>query len=308
MKHQIKIWLVSGHTGRLKEFRIPQWMVKVSGCLILFITIVFSWVCYDYHRMKTDPYSHPYFASTLTLQQEEIENQRKQLQAFAQHIQILKQQVVITTALENKVRIIADIDKQDRNSGFLGIGGIPINNLQIEIPLEADHSVLVREMHSQVKDLTKHTKNQKLGLETLIAKLQEKRNLLASSPTIRPTEGWITSKFGYRTSPFTNQRSFHAGLDIANKTGTKVVATADGKISFTGPRFNYGKMIKIDHGYGVVTKYAHLSKILVKPGQKVKRGQTIGLMGNTGRSTGPHLHYEVVVNNVPVDPVKYILN
>ncbi len=308
MKHQIKIWLVSGHTGRLKEFRIPQWAVKVLTCLILFITTAFSWVCYDYHRMKTNPYSHPDFASTLSLQQEEIENQRKQIQTFAKRIQMLKQQVVITTALENKVRIIADIDKPDGNSGFLGIGGIPVNNLHIEMPLENDHSVLVREMHSQLTNLGKHTKNQKLDLETLITKLEEKRNLLASSPTIRPTEGWVTSKFGYRISPFTNQRSFHSGLDIANKTGTKVVATANGKISFTGPRFNYGKMIKIDHSYGVVTKYAHLSKILVKPGQKVKRGQPIGLMGNTGRSTGPHLHYEVVVNNVPVDPVKYILN
>ncbi len=307
MKHQTKILLLSEHMGRVKEFRIPRWGFRILTCFILSATIIVSWICYDYYRLKTDPYSNPNFANTLNLQQKEIENQRRQIQRFAKSLQTLKQQVAITTALENKVRIIADINKPDGQSGLLGIGGIHIN-LDRELPLEEDHSVLVREMYSQLKDLSNHTKSQKLDLETLISQLEEKRNILACSPTIKPTQGWITSKFGYRKSPFTNKRVFHSGLDIANKTGTEIVATADGKISFTGSRLNYGKMIKIDHGYGVATHYAHLSKILVKPGQRVKRGQTIGLMGNTGRSTGPHLHYEVVVNNVPVNPVKYILN
>ncbi len=308
MKHQIKIWLLSEDTGRVKEFRIPRWGFRILACFILCAIIIVSCIFYEYYHLKTDPYSNTNFADTLNLQQKEIENQRRQIQRFAKSLKVLKQQVAITSALENKVRIIADITQPDGQSGLLGIGGIHINNLDRELPLEEDHSVLVREMYSQLKDLSNHTKTQKLDLETLISQLEEKRNILACYPTIKPTQGWVTSKFGYRKSPFTNERVFHSGLDIANKTGTEIVATADGKISFTGSRLNYGKMIKIDHGYGMATHYAHLSKILVKPGQRVKRGQTIALMGNTGRSTGPHLHYEVVVNNVPVNPVKYILN
>ncbi len=308
MRHQTKIWILSGGSGQFKEFRIPRWMFRLLTCFILSTIISVSWLGYDYHRLKTNPYPNPKFANTLTLQREEIENQRRQIQSFAKSLQELKQQVAITTALENKVRIIADIQKPGGESGFLGIGGIHMKNLHGEIPLKEDHSILVREMYSQLKVLGSHVKSQKLDLETLISQLEEKRNILASSPTIKPTKGWVTSKFGYRISPFTNKRVFHSGLDIANKAGTEIVATADGKISFTGSRHNYGKMVKIDHGYGVFTHYAHLNKILVKPGQRVKRGQTIALMGNTGRSTGPHLHYEVVVNNVPVNPAKYILN
>ncbi len=308
MKNQMKIWIVAGSSGKIKELRFPIWIMQLLLCVTAIIFLGLGWFSYDYYHIKTNPYTNQSIAKLLTAQNDEIQNQRKQIQNFASQIQQLKQQVLNTTALENKVRIIADIQKPGDQSNFLGIGGIPLYNFNLDIPLESDHSVLIREMHSQLNQLTDQTKNQKLDLTSLIAKLEDKRNLLASTPTIRPTTGWISSKFGYRTSPFTNKRAFHSGLDIANKKGTKIIATADGKVSFAAPRFNYGNMIKIDHGYGVVTKYAHLSKILVKPGQKVKRGETIGLMGNTGRSTGPHLHYEVVVNNIPVDPVKYILN
>jgi murein DD-endopeptidase MepM/ murein hydrolase activator NlpD len=163
-------------------------------------------------------------------------------------------------------------------------------------------------MHQQVNQTAFAAKQRTLSFEELIGKLEKKRNLLASTPSIRPVDGWITSSFGYRTSPFTGKKSFHAGLDISNKKGTEVISTANGKVSYAAPKAHFGNLIVIDHGYGRVTKYGHLQKILVKPGQTVKRGEVIALLGNTGKSTGPHVHYEVRINQVPVNPLKYILN
>jgi murein DD-endopeptidase MepM/ murein hydrolase activator NlpD len=163
-------------------------------------------------------------------------------------------------------------------------------------------------MHHQVDQTNLAAKTQALDFENLIRELETKRNLLASTPSIRPSDGWITSRFGYRTSPFTGRREFHSGLDISNKTGVKIVATANGKIAYASRKMYIGNLIVIDHGYGRVTRYGHLDKIMVKPGQRVKRGDVIGLLGNTGRSTGPHVHYEVKINGVAVNPLKYILN
>ena len=131
---------------------------------------------------------------------------------------------------------------------------------------------------------------------------------MASTPAIRPCKGWKTSNFGYRISPFTGRREFHKGFDIANRKGTPIVATADGVISFSSQKGLLGNALYIDHGHGMVTRYGHLDKILVKRGKSVKRGDKIATMGNTGRSTGPHVHYEIHMNGIPVNPEQYILN
>jgi murein DD-endopeptidase MepM/ murein hydrolase activator NlpD len=109
-------------------------------------------------------------------------------------------------------------------------------------------------------------------------------------------------------SPFTGRRQFHRGLDIASHSGTPIISPADGVVTFTGRKGLMGNMLTLEHGYGMVTRYGHLKKILKKRGERVKRGETIALVGNTGRSTGPHLHYEVRLNGVAVNPTKYFLN
>jgi murein DD-endopeptidase MepM/ murein hydrolase activator NlpD len=140
----------------------------------------------------------------------------------------------------------------------------------------------------------------------LIDKLEEQRNILSATPSIMPTNGVITSRFGYRKSPFSGRSELHKGIDIANKKGTSVVATADGVVIFAGMRGLFGRIVTIDHGHGIITHYAHLDKTLKKEGDNVKRGDIIAKMGNSGRSTGPHLHYEVRLNGIPVNPTKYI--
>jgi murein DD-endopeptidase MepM/ murein hydrolase activator NlpD len=134
-----------------------------------------------------------------------------------------------------------------------------------------------------------------------------KSDELTHIPAISPINGRIVSGFGYRADPFHGHAHFHAGIDIVAAMGTPIRCVADGVVRVSGtPEYGYGLQIEIDHGYGYVTKYAHLSSMLVSPGQKVKRGQTIALSGNSGYSTGPHLHYEVIKNGTKVDPSAYI--
>lgn len=149
---------------------------------------------------------------------------------------------------------------------------------------------------------------QEQGVIDLWATMNEKEAQLRSTPSIRPVRGWLTSRFGFRTSPFTQKPVMHSGLDIAAAPGTEVRAPADGVVSYAGFDVGYGLLVSIDHGYGYVTRYGHNSKIFVNVGQKIKRGQVISSVGNTGRSTGPHLHYEVRVGGLPVDPYNFILD
>jgi murein DD-endopeptidase MepM/ murein hydrolase activator NlpD len=141
-----------------------------------------------------------------------------------------------------------------------------------------------------------------------LTKIQEDKLLyIASTPSIWPVKGWVTSDFGYRRSPFSLAADFHKGIDIAAARGTPVAAPADGVVTFAGYKGGYGKMVVIDHGFGIVTKYGHTSEFFVKEGDRIKRGAKIALVGSTGHSTGPHLHYEIFSDGVPVDPMKYIL-
>ena len=138
--------------------------------------------------------------------------------------------------------------------------------------------------------------------------LLDKKSILKSTPSILPARGWITSYYGPRKSPHSGRRKMHEGLDIGGKTGTPILASADGVVTFSGHKAGFGKFVQIDHGYGLETIFGHAHKLLVKEGEVVNRGHVIALLGSTGLSTGPHLHYEVRVNGIAVDPLYYILD
>ncbi len=148
---------------------------------------------------------------------------------------------------------------------------------------------------------------QEASLRELQEYFDDQKSLLASMPSIWPTRGWVTSDFGVRLDPYTAERSMHRGLDIATPHGQAVLAPSDGTVVFSGTEGGYGKVLVIDHGYGVKTRYGHLSEVYLRPGDHVVRGARVGAVGNTGRSTGPHLHYEVRVNGIPENPRKFIL-
>jgi len=136
---------------------------------------------------------------------------------------------------------------------------------------------------------------------------QKNESILLSTPSIWPVRGWLSSYFGEREDPFTKKKRFHDGIDIANNPGTPIKATANGVVTFSGENGGYGNVIIIKHNYQLETRYAHLQASIVVPKQKVKKGEVIGYLGNTGRSSGPHLHYEVRKYHIPINPMNYIL-
>jgi murein DD-endopeptidase MepM/ murein hydrolase activator NlpD len=146
------------------------------------------------------------------------------------------------------------------------------------------------------------------SLSELLGQLENKRNQLASMPSVWPTKGWLTSRFGVRISPFTGRPQRHAGIDIAARAGTEINSPARGRVASISNRGPLGNSLTVDHGYGVKTFYGHTEKIFVKVGEQVERGQQIASVGSTGRSTGPHLHYGVHVRGKPADPLDYIFD
>jgi len=134
----------------------------------------------------------------------------------------------------------------------------------------------------------------------------ERVKILAATPNRRPVQGFFSHGYGWRRDPFTGEREFHYGVDIVAETGTPILAPADGVVTRARRMQGYGKMVHVSHGFGMATRYGHLSEILVRPGQRVQRGDVIGRVGSTGRSTGPHLHYEVFKAGRRVDPRKYL--
>lgn len=182
----------------------------------------------------------------------------------------------------------------------------PINEQKGELAVEEskDYASLAIRIDRSIKD----SQLREQSVLDLWESLSERQSLLNSTPNIRPAKGWFTSRFGYRVSPFTGRPALHTGLDVAAAPGSPVYAPADGIVTYAGYDEGYGKMITLDHGYGVSTRYGHNSQIYVQVGQKVSRWDVVASVGNTGRSTGTHLHYEVRVNGVPRDPALYILD
>ncbi|TYT73224.1 M23 family metallopeptidase [Desulfobotulus mexicanus] len=297
------------HSGsKIRELTFHKGMVYGFFLLLFFVFAAFSWVIYDYSRLLTRASEVPFLESELAFNEEQLLMQRDQIQLFAKELNLLKNRVLTLSEFEQKIRTIANMEAREENDGIFGLGGTPVEDLDMRLELSENHASLIREMHERVVHLDRDSLGRIDGFESLLESLEDQRNLLAVTPAIRPADGWVTSRFGYRTSPFTGKREFHSGLDIANRPGTPVLATAEGVVSFAGDRGAIGIVVNIDHGHGLVTRYGHLQKALVKSGQRVSRGEVIGKMGNTGRSTGPHVHYEVRLNGVPVNPVKYILD
>lgn len=146
------------------------------------------------------------------------------------------------------------------------------------------------------------------NLDRVESRLEQQGLELSGTPTIAPVIGVMTDGFGHRKDPFTGRRALHRGLDLSARRGTPIISPADGVVVFAGRNGGLGKVVRVSHGFGVVTVFGHLDKIQVELGQEVQRGEQIGLLGNTGRSTGPHLHYEVHVDGKAVDPLFYILD
>ena len=309
MQKQFSIFALSNTGSSVKQ-------ITVSGvfifCLSFFVAaglISSGFILYDYITAKKIAVKSTKLEKQIFRQQDEISNQRKHIQNFAHKIEELNTKLASLKKFEKKIRIIANMDNTDVQNDFSGVGGSDPEILKPGATLTKKHNSLIREMHTQLSRIDNIAEIQKNNFKTILNQLKDQQNLLASTPTIRPiAKGWISSGFGYRKSPFTGRKEFHKGIDFATRQGDPIFATADGIIIFAKAKGLLGKTIIIDHGHGLKTRYGHTYKILKKKGDRVKRGDIIALVGSTGRSTGPHVHYEVKLNGIQVNPEKYILN
>ncbi len=308
MRKKISFFILSNNSSPVKQFTVSRDRLRFLGVLFAASLVLLTYVIYDYSNLKETVSDHQELQTIISYQSDEIAGQRNQIQKFADEITALKSKLIALNDFEKKIRIIANIEKTADQDSLFGVGGSIPDDLDTKIPLTEKHNSLMREMHEQTKQLELASGKQQEGFESLFNFLQDQRNLLSSTPAIRPVRGWTTSGFGYRKSPFTGLREFHKALDIATRMATPVIATADGIISFIGNKGLLGKLVAIDHGHGLVTRYGHLKKISKKRGEAVKRGDVIATVGVSGRTTGPHVHYEVLLNGIPVNPLKYILN
>ena len=308
MAEKLSFIILTNSGKTVRQFTVP---IALIVALVLVITsgaTVLGISFFDYRALRKSIAGNHRMAQTIDDQREAISQQRLQIQSFAHEINTLKEKLVKLDQFEKKIRVIANLETDEAEDSLFGVGGAAPEDLDPRLEPTQRHEGLMREMHLQVDELDKASQRQESSFGNLFDTLEGQHNLLASTPAIRPSGGWMTSRFGYRTSPFTGRKEFHKGMDIANRKGTAILATADGTVSFAGKKGAMGNIVVIDHGHGLVTRYAHLSKALKKRGESVRRGDIIAQMGNSGRSTGPHLHYEVQLNGVPVNPAKYILN
>lgn len=308
MKKNLTLLVFDATGTPVRQTTIPRLLLPMMVLLFMGIAIVLYLGISDYQRLKANAKDAHGLRSTLRSQQERAVQQKEQIISFTNKIDSLKTQLAELHSFENKIRIIANLEASKYGSSMFGVGGSGPEDQDPAIMLEQDYQDLVRNMHAEINEIDQASRNQNESFSSIFSQLEGKRNLLAATPSIRPVKGWVSSRFGYRTSPFTSRREFHRGLDIATHAGTPIIAPADGLITYSGKKGLMGNMITIEHGFGLVTRYGHIQKLLKKKRDRVKRGETIALVGNTGRSTGPHLHYEVRLNGVAVNPTKYFFN
>lgn len=308
MRNRITFILLSGNGSRIRQFSYTKLALAAGAVLSVVLLVGMGLLIQDYMKLQQTAAQVAQINEKVAARDVEIVHHKRQIECFANEINQLKLNLVALDTFERKIRVIANLEKPDGQDNLFGVGGAAPEDLDTSASLRRDQSDLIRSMHDQVEQLESASFDQEQDFTSLLGQLHEKKNLLACTPSIRPAKGWISSRFGYRISPFTGRRELHAAYDIANREGSPIISPANGVVTFAGKKGAYGNLLIIDHGYGLVSRYGHLQSFDVKKGEKVKRGQKIAKMGNTGRSTGPHVHYEVRLNGMPVNPEKYILN
>lgn len=239
-------------------------------------------------------------------QQKIKKNYLSSLKKIGDEIGNLNKQITLYSVFDDKLRYAVDVSPLERELRVKGVGG-PRALDTLRAKLSKSSYGVVSDLVSEVGFTEKLVELETTSYEEIYRRLASTIDLKRHTPSIWPTNGYISSGFGWRIHPIRRTPEFHNGIDIANLPGTHIYAPADGIVDFTGRLGGFGKYLSIDHGYGFKTKYGHLQRILVREGQKVKRGDLIAIMGRSGYVTGPHLHYEVRVLNRAVNPLSYIV-
>lgn len=300
-KDHINILVFGQKTSKTRHLRIHKKTFKIGLYLAAFGLLSTIFFFCDYIQVRKKSFE-------LSQLRQETESQKSQIHFFSSKIEDMEKQLSKLKDFDKRIRIIANLEKGQETAPNMGMGGPSPSDLREKLKSEKDENGLAQQMKSDIDRLKTEAASQEESLTELEKLLQSKREMLVCTPSIWPVQGWVTSAFGFRTNPFTGLSQMHEGLDISNRVGTLIVAPANGIVSDTGSDYGHGNVVVVSHGFGLTSRYLHLSKIFVKPGQRVKRGDKIAEIGMTGKTTGPHLHYEVRLNGIPVNPVRYILN
>lgn len=289
MPKRFTILIIPEGSHRVRRFALKlstlKWTAAGAGvCALLMAAVMIFAMRANFDRNEFD-----------RLREEARLHQQERGQLVAK-LETMRKELVVMAQNDAKVRVMAKLAKPQGDT-LGGVGGPAVGD-------EPADSLVT--LQRQIDELRREVDLRRVSQEEIQGFLNDQRSMLGAKPTGWPVKGWLTSAFGVRRDPFDGQRRMHEGLDIATRTGTPVMATAAGIVREVGTEPGYGKLVVIDHGYGFSTAYGHNSRILVKVGQRVRRGDLIATAGNTGRSSGPHVHYEVRLNGVPVNPNKYL--
>ena len=280
----------------LSSEKLHQVNFSISNFLIFFTVFVVSFIAINYSL--TQKFSDEYYKEKLKQTDEKYSAISQEL---IDKISKLEQELKLIEEKDSELRTYATLAPLSDDVKAKGVGGSTIEDSSSE-DLDGSSIMLLKD---RVDSLAFAVDIQKDSYNTIFNKIKSNEKMFRHIPSIAPVKGYIGSRYGYRTDPIDGKRRMHSGLDFPVNLNTDVVATGDGVVTKAQYDSGWGRYIKIDHGYGYETIYAHLWKINVKKGQKVKRGDKIGKSGNSGRAAGFHLHYEVHKNNKTVDPLRY---
>jgi len=296
-----KSMILPNRKSGIKKISISRSLLRSLFIGSLFAVVLALYTVCDYAGINSD--SDKAELSRLHAQTKE---QSLQIRYLAAKVNEFSDRMEELNQYDKKIRILANFQTEQDKIIPLGIGGSNTENTKIKDLFHEDQQKLITEVNKSIGKLNDAASIRERSFAELWHFLQEQKSIITATPLIWPVKGWVTSEFGTRVSPFGSGIEFHKGLDIATIMGKEVVAPAEGFVVEAGYYAVEGNLVKIDHGHGFSTAYAHLDKIAVEQGTRVKRGQVIGFVGDTGRSTGSHLHYAVYINKIPVNPRRYL--
>jgi len=286
----------------VKKFLATPRHFRLTAIFAVIFFCFFGYCAVDYLTIKLERMELANLRELTSTQQEKIETLQEKISFFDRQLADLRQVDEkirnMASELTGKSRKLSRKETPKEREQVLGIGG----------PMPADEAGpdKLTNLNRRMDRLLEDASARERSLAELQEYLRAQRSIAAVTPSGWPVTGWVTSEFGRRTSPFGGRGEFHAAIDIATKLGAPIVAPADGIVANVEKRPDMGLMIQIEHGRGISTLYAHLFRSAVSKGQVVKRDDVIGYVGNSGRSTGAHLHYAVSLNGVYVNPRKYL--
>jgi murein DD-endopeptidase MepM/ murein hydrolase activator NlpD len=284
--------IIPGKTGKALHLGLARKYILAGSLLLSSVVLLSVMITYLFIQSQSEIRSVEKIKmeslkkdETIEILGEEIQNMRKQQEGIGQTQNEIKKLMGIMPEAEVNA-------KPSRGTMVSGMGG-------------AENEV--ENILAATRDIKRDINRQENEINSLLSEVSQRGTYYRSRPNQWPVKGEISSPYGWRKSPFRSSKSsFHDGIDIVEAVGTEVLAAGDGKVIFAGWKAVYGKTVEIDHGYGFISRYGHNSAILVNEGDKVKKGEAIARLGNTGKSTGPHLHFTIMKNNESVNPKNYL--